>query len=1030
MKKSVFLLVPLAIMAIAACSRTEVESSRETGGKKMVFTSSIGAYTKVTGNHFDAGDQAVLSIGQPVGVSKVALTYANGSFTPSQPLYWALNQEQNLKTDFWACYPYSPDVDPGQDFTFDLKLDQRPAGAYAFNDLLVAKTQAAPADEAIHLGFSHALSRLVITIDNKLPDMPILAVALIGAKMSAQVNIPEGSYTATGDVVTEGSGMKGIVYASKIGDNKYAIVLPPQTAQNLMLGLLVSEDDGFVFTPDNALTFTSGKQISATLTLERSGLSFGNASITDWTDEEADFGMGEGSHEPGNVRKWKLIAMDGNEENVQQIAMEEQEDGGFIASLRAPENGTVHVVVATEEFNIETGEGVAAGCAIPDFKASVTYNSAAVEAPTSYIEPGFFTVNTKEPIYVIFRPAKSKLIFMPVPSQWESIGKGKFLDGLMTELIGMPYTEWEVDIEQDALRPGMYRIPEPYKDWKYRDAASGQGITFHEGGELVFDTRDPYQSYIVKSWSGYSFNNSGEEQDLLLMSLVPENGWTNYGYYSYFYTEYNWMECPYQASVYMDGQGGWRLNYNGMMSITLPGGQRMQRYAYLDYEKMDSEVGEDGTNYAVFEIRPGLDVYTVRYAVASGNISRDEIMSTYLPMVKNNTEGAVTVEGLVPDAINTIKIPFQQSGTYTILFYYEYEDTYGSSWNGFYYYYAELKEGDTAPEAGLSLSLADDQGALPESSITFHLDVKNPRSISYLAMPADTFYDSGLTDDDIYDYVMDNGTMISIYGFNDAAGEDITLSKLEADTEYVILAAAETLYGISAWDFLIAKTDKPAEFLDYGLGHYTDLWFDDNGLYKAPVTILKKEGAEVYRVLRPYASFWTDEMIAEYGSWYGGESSEYFDFYLDGEEFVYTDITSGLFYNDNDPAYTNFVDYVYYPGYNNKAIAEGVYNISPWALIRGTNSGWNLTTKIGSIFLEMPGADYNPDDAAGAPARLKSAGKSARPSPLLDSTPARTRVQTQVKPFTRHFIKTGQPVVIPATVKASIDTEKELESIK
>ena len=184
-------------------------------------------------------------------------------------------------------------------------------------------------------------------------------------------------------------------------------MLPPQTAPDLKVGLLVSQDDGVVFTPANTLTFTSGKQISATLTLEQSGLSFGDASITDWIDEYADFGMEGGSNEPGEVRTWKLIAMSSSEDQVEIIPMEELEDGGFMASLPAPESGMVYIAIATTDFDMETGDGVGVGCAIPDFEASISYLSNPVEVPTSYIDPGSITVITAEPTDVIFYPNRS-----------------------------------------------------------------------------------------------------------------------------------------------------------------------------------------------------------------------------------------------------------------------------------------------------------------------------------------------------------------------------------------------------------------------------------------------------------------------------------------------------------------------------------------------------------------------------------------------------------------------------------------------
>ena len=181
MKKAYLILLPLAMLGAAACQSLEpVQPGQSAQGQEIRFSSSIGDYTKATDKSFEAGDMAGLSISDPVSVSNVKLTYSDGTFTPERTLYWALDQAADKKCTFLAYSPFSASIDPGKAFAWTIPADQSAAGAYAAADLVTAKTQAGPADGTVHLSFNHALSRMVLTLENKVADDEIAGGARTG----------------------------------------------------------------------------------------------------------------------------------------------------------------------------------------------------------------------------------------------------------------------------------------------------------------------------------------------------------------------------------------------------------------------------------------------------------------------------------------------------------------------------------------------------------------------------------------------------------------------------------------------------------------------------------------------------------------------------------------------------------------------------------------------------------------------------------------------------------------------------------
>jgi len=280
MKKRSLILLPLALLACAACQNLKPEQPGQTG-KEITFSSSIGNYSKATDNSFETGDVAGLSAGDPVNVSNVKLTYAEGSFTPERTLYWGLDQAGDKKTTFAAYYPFKASMNPLQAFDWATPADQSAAGAYAGADLVIAKAEAAPNDGTVHLGFNHALSRLVLAMENNVEGEEIAGVKMNGVKLAASVDILRGTVTAAGDA-------QGVTPASD-GILLYFLVAPQTVAPEI----LITMKSGKVvrYTPDKDLAFVGGKQISAAIVIEKDAVSF-TAEIVDWVNADggsADF---------------------------------------------------------------------------------------------------------------------------------------------------------------------------------------------------------------------------------------------------------------------------------------------------------------------------------------------------------------------------------------------------------------------------------------------------------------------------------------------------------------------------------------------------------------------------------------------------------------------------------------------------------------------------------------------------------------------------------------------------------------------
>lgn len=646
MRKSLFIPALIALLTGVSCQVLEDPSGKDDSLlKEIVITGTVGDFTKVSEAGFDNGDVAGLSIGQPVGASNVPITYAGGSFTPSYTLYWAQGQANDQKADFAATFPYQQDANLLEGFSFTVKTDQSADGAVAASDLLVAHTQASPADQTVKLSFGHALSRILFDIDATDTGAGIQSVVLEGVQTSANVNILRGSAVATGEA--------SVVKAGRDGNFLVAVVAP-QTASP---AVLITTDKGkqLRYVPDEPLGLVPGKQIVARIVIENDAVVSFVADITPWTTKEVYMGGG-GSGETGE-HSWQIIY--GGEDGAEYVDMELQADGTYAGRL---DGSPYFCLVRDEEYYfgsvINTNQ----------FHYGVTVYYDSIEIPLILIDKTDLNNDvahvirvrngsTERSAMVVLDPAKYVITLKPIPHSWEPLGKGKFIDGFLYDRFVSYPEEVEVDIDADAAYPGTYRIRNPYKNSSWFQ--DGSELTYEDGGELIFNISDD-EVWFSDTYTGVKLKSGSR---IFAASLVNDIWW--WAGMEYPCGEYDaakgFISFPDFAAIHygrMDNpdngmSGVFSANRLGMMSITLPGGTRPVKYDTL--ENINSWVEE---NQLLIEFYAGFEVASVEYASVAGVISAEELPAgtqfTALPT-------------LLPGQYNQFGVPVINNGTFTVV---------------------------------------------------------------------------------------------------------------------------------------------------------------------------------------------------------------------------------------------------------------------------------------------------------------------------------------------------------------------------
>ena len=247
--------------------------------------------TKVTEINFEQGDEIGLTIVRESGIwaDNARLSYDGGLF--SGELNWYPGKDAcTLK----AYYPYSESFPT----TFTVAPDQR-GGTSSSDFVAAAANGVTPSGEAIPMTFSHKMSRILITLENR-SGKNIEGVTVGGIVPTATVS--KDFEIGTPDV------QPSDIQALKVSDTQYRLIVVPQTAAfSVMVAV-----DGKVLTQDLASAeYMSGMEYKlGVVVLEDSIKIVLSGDINNWNDG-GDVSGEEPEGSKGAYKHVVIIGVDG-----------------------------------------------------------------------------------------------------------------------------------------------------------------------------------------------------------------------------------------------------------------------------------------------------------------------------------------------------------------------------------------------------------------------------------------------------------------------------------------------------------------------------------------------------------------------------------------------------------------------------------------------------------------------------------------------------------------------------------------------
>lgn len=277
-------------VSLTACKKDNpVTPAPEEKNLEIKVSASLYQFTKATDTAFEEGDVIGVNIFNPdCYLYNAHFTYKNGQLKSETAYEWYENTElEATVTAMYPCYDTLESYLGTQSFI--INADQSTKTGYAMSDLMLAATKSKPTSEAVNLPFKHALSKIVVTVDNKLgEDIANVWFTDVLGEVSFDPKNPFAMTT---------TGSKGTVKAYKSSADTWQLIIAPQTEASPKLALTTASGKQYTFTLSENVTFTSGKVSTATVEVSTESIytSF-TPEITDWVaDNELNFSQDENS---------------------------------------------------------------------------------------------------------------------------------------------------------------------------------------------------------------------------------------------------------------------------------------------------------------------------------------------------------------------------------------------------------------------------------------------------------------------------------------------------------------------------------------------------------------------------------------------------------------------------------------------------------------------------------------------------------------------------------------------------------------
>lgn len=293
--KSIFLAGLTALMAVTACKKAPdapVQGTDEPN-YSIRLSHSVYQFTKATDTAFEEGDVIGVHVfpGESCWLYNAKFTMESGVLTPESDYKW--HEDTDVAATVTAVYPATNREEYGTPETFTVQSDQSTLEGYKMSDLMFAQTTSKPTEEAVVLPFKHAMSKVIITIDNQLKE-DIADVFLTNLYGSL-------TYDAkTLETITDGS--KAAIKAYKSNETTWVLIVAPQTDASPDLAITTASGKQYTFKLSETVEFKAGKQRTAEVVISQESISTSfTPEIEDWTsDSELNFSQSKEEEEGGN----------------------------------------------------------------------------------------------------------------------------------------------------------------------------------------------------------------------------------------------------------------------------------------------------------------------------------------------------------------------------------------------------------------------------------------------------------------------------------------------------------------------------------------------------------------------------------------------------------------------------------------------------------------------------------------------------------------------------------------------------------
>lgn len=236
--------------------------------------------------------------------------------------------------------------------------------------------------------------------------------------------------------------------------------------------------------------------------------------------------------------------------------------------------------------------------------------------------------------------------------EWTSLGTGRMRDDFFTTLYIVDCVEFDVEVEENTNKPGLYRLVTPYRNYPYAPVNE-----IEEDNYMIVDATDPDHVFLGRCKTGFDFGDGPIEvysvagykydQEGNLDGAIDDGacGVLRNGHITFPTAS---LLVKYETAP----EDQWRFaNYNGQFRIKLPGAPN------LDVNITLAGFVEGETDKVSFDIAMGDGCEKVRVALFQGEASNDSLRAMY--------DGSCNYQDIT--ASGEVLFDYRGDGIYTII---------------------------------------------------------------------------------------------------------------------------------------------------------------------------------------------------------------------------------------------------------------------------------------------------------------------------------------------------------------------------